>query len=300
MVQHVRDRSVVVGVDGSSSAARAAQWAAVEAQRRGMSLRLVHAYEVPLGYPQGIADPNSVRDAMTEQGWRYLREVRDAVTAVTPDLRIELSVERGPVVPTLVGESGRASQLVLGTRGLNGFTGLLVGSKSVALAGRAHCPLVVVRGRRNGEAPPLDGPVVVGVDGTPTGEAAIEFAFEEASTRGCALIAVHTWTDAVVETAFEGGPPVLDLRPLRQQAQEILAQRLAGWQEKHPEVTVTREVVRDRPARALLHHAETAAMVVVGTRGRGGYRGLILGSTSQHVLHHAPCPVAVVRTDPDN
>jgi nucleotide-binding universal stress UspA family protein len=152
---------------------------------------------------------------------------------------------------------------------------------------------VVVRG------PEHDGPVVVGVDGTPVGEAAIAFAFAEASTRGTDLVAVHTWTDLLLETAFAGESAVLDFSVVAQQAEELLGERLAGWQEKYPDVRIIRHVSRKRASRALLRHAEGAALVVVGSRGRGGFRGLLLGSTSQHLLHHAPCPVAVVRIMPE-
>jgi nucleotide-binding universal stress UspA family protein len=183
--------------------------------------------------------------------------------------------------------------LVLGSRGLGGFTGLVIGSTAVEIAKRAHCPVVVVRGADH------SGPVVVGVDGTPVGEAAIAFAFAAASARGADLVAVHTWTDLVLETAFAGGAAALDFAPLAQQAEEVLGERLAGWQEKYPDVRVIRHVSRERASQALLRHAEGAGLLVVGSRGRGGFRGLLLGSTSQHLLHHAPCPVAVVRTTPE-
>jgi nucleotide-binding universal stress UspA family protein len=137
---------------------------------------------------------------------------------------------------------------------------------------------------------------VVGVDGTTHSEAAIAFAFAEASLRDGHLVAVHTWADSVMDTALLGHPDAPDFTPAQQRAYELLAERLAGWQEKYPDVHVTREVVRDHPSRALLRYAEGAALVVVGTRGRGGFRSLALGSTGQRLLHHAPCPVAVVRT----
>jgi nucleotide-binding universal stress UspA family protein len=291
-------KAIVVGIDGSDTAIRAARWAAIEAHRRKLPLRLVHTFDIPVGYLPGVVAPQAVRDGMREQGWDWLHAARDAVAEIVPDLDPELVVEFGPVMPFLVGQSRTASVVVLGTRGLGGFTGLLVGSVSVALAGRAHCPVIIARGRGADDVPPLDGPVVVGVDGTPAGEAAIAFAFEEAAIRGAALYAVHTWTDTLLDAALAGDPAMLDFHPLQQSAYEILAERLAGWQEKYPDVRVYREVVRDRPAAALLRYAENAALVVVGTRGRGGFRGLVLGSTSQHLLHHAPCPVAVVRTDP--
>lgn len=292
----MQTQPIIVGVDGSSSAVHAARWAAAEARRRRLPLRLVHAFDIPVGYAPGVVAPAAVRDGMRKQGRDWLHEAERAVLEIAPAIEPELTVHQGPVVPFLVEASRDATMVVLGTRGLGGFTGLLVGSISVTLAGHAHCPVVVVRGQDSGDG--ADGDVVVGVDGTPAGEAAIAFAFEQASLQGRGVVAVHTWTDSVLEAALAGDTSTVDFNPLQRQAYELLAERLAGWQEKYPDVRVHREVVRDRPATALLRYAATAGLVVVGTRGRGGFRGLVLGSTSQHLLHHAPCPVAVVRTDP--
>jgi nucleotide-binding universal stress UspA family protein len=286
---------VVVGVDGSESALRAVRWAAKEAVRRGAPLRLVHAFELPFRYPAGVVEVDSLRTLMRDEGRHWLADAGEVATAVVPEVQPELELVDGTPVETLVHESSSASLLVLGTRGLGGFTGLLVGSNSVALAGRAHCPLVVVRGTDGTDAG--EGkPVVVGVDGTPVGEAAVGFAFEQASARGGELVAVHSWTDPAVLNALAGGTLAADYGMLEEQATVLLAERLAGWQEKFPDVRVTRQVVREYPTRALLHFTDGAGLVVVGSRGRGGFRGLVLGSTSQHLLHHAPCPVAVVRT----
>lgn len=283
---------IVVGVDGSESSLHAVRWAATRAGRSGARLRLVHASEVPVGYPPGVVDPHVLRTALEEQAHDWLHRAAEVAGA---GLRVEEVVELAPAVPALVEESRDAALVVLGSRGLGGFTGLLLGSTSVGLAARAHCPVVVVRGRQADQPPPTEGPVVVGVDGTPVGEAAIAFAFAQASAWRTDLVAVHAWTDLLLENAFPGAA-ALDFAPLEERAREVLAERLAGWQEKYPDVHVTRQLARERPAAALMTLAEHAQLVVVGSRGRGGFRGLLLGSTSQHLLHHAPCPVAVVRT----
>lgn len=283
---------VVVGIDGSDSALRAVRWAADEARRRGAGLRLMHACELLTHYAPAVVDVHVLHAAMRERGESWLATARETAEKAVPGLPVETALELTSPVPTLVKESRDAALVVLGSRGLGGFSGLVVGSTAVELAGRAHCPVIVVRGEHSDGT----GPVVVGVDGTLVGEAAIAFAFAEASARGADLVAVHAWTDLVLETAFAGGAAALDFTPLAQQAEETLAERLAGWQEQYPDVHVTREVVRDRPARALLRRAEHAQLVVVGSRGRGGFTGLLLGSTSQHLLHHAQSPVAVVRT----
>lgn len=274
---------IVVGVDGSSSALQAVRWAAAEAARRGVPLRLVTVCSTPVGLPGGVVEPAVIQKALRDQGQRWLHEARQAAREISGSPVPDLVLMTASVVPALVKESLHASLLVLGTRGLGGFAGLLIGSNAVFLAGRAHCPMVVVRG-----AEPARGSVVVGVDGTPTSETAVAFAFADASLHGTDLVAVHAWADT--------SP---DIDSVQQRAHETLAERLAGWQEKYPDVRVIREVVRDHPSRALLRHAEHARLVVVGTRGRGGFQGLVLGSTGQHLLHHAPCPVVVVRTEPD-
>lgn len=285
-------RHVLVGVDGSDSALRAVHWAADEARRRKIGLCLVHAVELLTGYAPRVVDSHTLHTAINERGQQWLGEAREEAEKVVPGLRVDTVLEVASPVLTLVRESRHAALVVMGSRGLGGFSGLVIGSTAVEVAGRTHCPIVVVRG----ETGDLAGPVVVGVDGTPVGEAAIAFAFEQASARGANLVAVHAWSDLVLDAAHATGAGAIDFAPLQQRSEELLAERLAGWQEKFPDVHVSREVVRDRPTRALLRHGGHAQLLVVGTRGRGGFRGLVLGSTSHHLLYHAGCPVAIVRT----
>lgn len=285
---------VLVGVDGSESALRAVRWAAAAARSRATWLRIVHAYEIPVSYPPGFVDWHALHTALVAQGRRWLAEARETAEQAEPGLEVQTAEVKAGAVPAFVAWSADAALVVLGTRGLGGFSGLVVGSTAVEVAARARCPVVVVRGEER------KGPVVVGVDGTPAGEAAIAFAFGEAAARGRDLVAVHTWTDLLLETAFAGGTAELDFSRLAQQAEEVLGERIAGWREKYPDTPVTRYVSRERASRALLRHAHDAGLVVVGSRGLGGFRGLLLGSTSQALLHHAPCPVAVVRTTTDD
>ena len=278
---------VVVAVDGSESALRATRWAADEARRRGRALRIVHAYQWP-----PVGGPTF---AMFEANADVVREAAESVVRAAaetiPDVACETEIILGATVPMLRSVSERAVLMVLGSRGRGGFTGLLTGSVTVAMAAHGHCPVAVIR-----DEPPADGPVVVGVDGSPASEAAIGFAFEEAALRGTGLVAVLAWTDAVFPVGPDGIEyPVIDWTPFDEQAQALLGERLAGWTEKYPEVVVRRRIERDRPAAALLDTANGAQLLVVGSRGRGGFAGLTLGSVSQAMLHHAPCPVAVVR-----
>lgn len=200
-------KPVVVGVDGSSSALHAVRWAVDEAVRRATSLRLVHAHEIPAGYPPGFVDWHALHEALAAQARAWLAQAREEVEKAAPELTVEVVEMKAGAVPTLVRESSEAAVLVLGSRGHGGFTGLVIGSTAVEIAKRAHCPVVVARGTDH------SGPVVVGVDGTPVGEAAIAFAFAAASARGVDLVAVHTWTDLVLETAFRRWGGGTGLRP---------------------------------------------------------------------------------------
>lgn len=281
-----RRKPVVVGVDGSPAAVLAVRWAAMRAQRDGLPLRIVHAYQLPRGFPTGVTEEESLLELRRAVGRRWLDEARDIARLTAPDVAVRAELIAMRASTGLLRESRRASVLVLGNHGRGAIGDLLVGSNSAALTARAHCPVVLVRAGL-----PKSGPVVVGVDGTQASEAAVEYAFAEADAEGATLVALHAFSESVVETALAGNNTPLDWTLQRQLADETLAERLAGWQEKYPRVRVEREVVHDRPTRALRRCARTARLVVVGRAGRG-----VLGSTSHHLLHHAVCPVAVVRT----
>jgi len=238
-----------------------------------------------------VLESPEIRAAFQEQARRWLVEAQGTALAAAPGIAVETDLRMDGPIPTLIAESAHARLVVLGSRGLGGFNGLLVGSTSSALAAHGHSPVVVVHGPAFEE-----GPVVVGVDGSPTSEAAIAFAFEAASTRGASLTAVLAWSDFIVDSMYHTAPAALDWAAIEQDYERLLAERLAGWQEKFPDVAVERVVIRERAVHALLRLAETARLVVVGSRGRGGFAGMLLGSTSQALVHHSPCPVAVVRT----
>jgi nucleotide-binding universal stress UspA family protein len=288
---------VVVGVDGSESAAHAAHWAAVEATRRHLPLRLVHAVRTPtLTYTGGpFVDQQYVND-MTAEGHHQMAGLTAQITDIHPELDVRTSVVVADPQATLVAESKTAALMVLGSRGLGGFTGILVGSTAVALVAHGHCPVAVIRTRTPDGIPPVGGPVVVGVDGSPAGDAAVALAFEEASLRGTDLVAVHTWIEYSSDNAYAYARQyVLDWDAIETRERELLAQRLDGWQEKYPDVQVRRIVTRDRPVRALLEHSAEAQLLVVGSRGHGGFGGMLLGSTSQALIYHATCPLLVAR-----
>src|SRR5689334_11757999 len=159
---------IVVGIDGSGSALAAARWAAAEATLRHRPLRLLHAYEIPVGYAPGVVAPGMVRAGLRREGQRYLRDAAEAVAEVAPGLDPELLIKPGGPAQLLIEQSRSATLVVLGSRGLGGFSGLLVGSTAIGVAAHTRCPAVTIRGIGN-----PDGPVVLGISGSPDGERAI-------------------------------------------------------------------------------------------------------------------------------
>jgi nucleotide-binding universal stress UspA family protein len=288
-------RSVVVGVDGSDSALQAVRWAASEAVRRNRPLRLVAAvpwmtYQ-PIGMPPLGKEYD--RQLMVKRAHEFLDVAAIEASAGEATAVVDREVAGGEAVPALAREAEDAELLVLGSRGHGGFAGLLLGSVGVSMAAQAACPVVIVR--EGGAHDEQDAPVVVGVDGAPGGDAALAFAFDEASRLGAPLVAMHAWSDAALDPFLV---PYLDWTAIEADEHRTLAQRLSGWTAKYPDVEVRRRVIRDGAAGALTRLSERARLVVVGSRGRGGVTGLLLGSVSQAVLHHAACPVAVVRAEP--
>ncbi|MCG8922821.1 universal stress protein [Lentzea sp. CC55] len=284
---------IVAGVDGSTSALSAVTWAAQECARHKMPLRLVHAYVLPTrGYPEVVLTGNEIRHALENLGWDKLQVATAAARAAAPDVEVTTDIVCCGATALLVEESQSARLVVVGSQGLGTVTGMIVGSTALALAAHGQSPVVVVRGT----AVP-DGPVVVGVDGSPTSEAALAFAFETASMRGTRLTAVMCWQDFMVESAYSASRFTVDWGQVEAEERRLLAQRLAGWQEKYPDVQVHPVVVRDRPVRALMRYGAEAQLVVVGSHGHGGFAGMLLGSTSQALVYNAPCPLAIVRPD---
>ncbi|WP_199432262.1 universal stress protein [Qaidamihabitans albus] len=292
---------ILVGVDGSDSALRATAWAARAAAGRHAPLSLVAAMTIPAPYGAGIGLPPGSFDELEREGRRRLHEAAEVAKRVAgeePGLKISTEYHTGNAVPILRERAREARMLVLGTRGLGEFSGTFVGSVAVALVAHGPCPVVVVRGRTPGAEPPAEGPVVVGVDGSPLSEAAVGAAFEEASARGARLVAVHAWSDAAVSGVVGFVPGELPWEEIETSERIVLAERVAGWRERYPDVAVDRVVTRDRPVRSLLREAEHAQLLVVGSRGRGGFSGMLLGSTSNALVHSAPCPLLIMRTEP--
>lgn len=282
---------VVVGVDGSASARSAVRLAAREAAARDRQLRVVHAFIWPLLHaPVATLPQGPPGGGLRQQADRILAEAVAEAEEEVPGLAVEGLVMDGTAAAVLLHEARRAALIVLGTRGLGGFSGLVIGSTAVQLAEYASCPVLVARGEER-----LAGPIVVGVDGSELSDLAIGFAIDEAARRRTDALAVHAYLHPVSIEPGDVVPLVYEEESLKGEEERLLAESLAGWRERYPDVPVRRKVVRGSAGRVLVEESKAAQLVVVGARGRGGFAGLLLGSVSHGVLHHAHCPVAVVR-----
>ncbi|BCK56036.1 universal stress protein [Nocardia wallacei] len=295
-VHQLASAAVVVGVDGSRGSETALRWAARFASRRGRALQIVHGMNLVgtaarFGAYAVTAAP--VIDAARAHGRAVVEDAERIVREIAPDLPVMIVLAADAASGVLIDHSADAYAVVLGATGSVG-TLTHLGSTLLAVTGHAQGTVIVVRTDPADDTVHTTGPVVVGVDGSPTSEAAIAAAFAEAAARGTNLVAVHTWSDWDFGQ-FAGRDDLFLPNADYEQAEEaILAERLAGWQEKYPEVSVTRKVYLFRPAAQLQEWSDAAQLIVVGSRGRGGFAGLLLGSTANSLVQHAHCPVMVV------
>lgn len=294
-------RPVVVGVDGSGASLAAVRWAARHAAATGTQIQLIHAVH-PLRATAATvpvtAAPLFNADELADAAQAVVTTAADMVHAEADGVTTTIATPPGNAARILVNASTNASLIVVGSRGLGGAAGLLLGSVSAHVATHGRCPTVVV----HGDGRPSNGPIVVGVDGSATADAALPFAILQASRRRLSVVAVHAVTPPPAPPSLGEALATLakaahTTAETREAAGQMLDRVLAPWRAAFPGVDIHTQVLTASAAEALLEAAGEAALIVVGSRGHGALRGLLLGSTSRTVLHDAPCPVVVTRTD---
>ncbi|WIM92952.1 universal stress protein [Actinoplanes oblitus] len=287
----MRTQTVVVAADGTDASRAAIRWAAAEAQRREWPLRVVHVLDWNWGgarFDVAGHEYETARrhaDALVAGAARQARET-------APKIEVETDVLIGDAAAQLIIDSESAELMVLGHRGHGGFAGLRLGSVSQRVATHARCPVVVVRGGTGNDA----RPITAGVDDSDAADGVLETAFAAAHQRGVDLVVIRSYTPPFPH--YRGSLPPAQVHTPAQDAAEHtrLAERVAPWQAKYPDVTVEMLVSHDSAAAVLVGVSHSAQLVVVGSRGHGVIAGTLLGSTGLQLLHHAECPVLIVRT----
>jgi nucleotide-binding universal stress UspA family protein len=282
---------IVVGIDDSPAARVAVQWAACEAELHKIPLTLVHAVSPEVSTWLRTPLPAGVMRWQQDHGHRLvdgaLKVVEEATHHGGP-AGVHTEILASGAVPTLIDLSKDAEMVVAGALGSGRWPGRLLGSVSSALLRHAHCPVAIIHEVDPSTPRPANAPVLVGIDGSPASESATAIAFDEASRRHAGLTALHAWSDLDVSEW-----PEIDWPATQAMAEEVLAERLAGWQERYPDVQVRRTVVQAQPARRIVQQSDEAQLVVVGSRGRGGFAGMLVGSVGETVAQMARVPVIV-------
>jgi nucleotide-binding universal stress UspA family protein len=305
-----RDDVILVGVDGSTPSLHALDWAAAEAAQHGWSLSLVCSYALPSFTAASLDGGYAALDdtAIQEGAQAVLAEAAARISH--HGVRVTTRVHTGDAAGVLVELSRDARLVVVGTRGRGGFAERLLGTVSSALPAHAHCPTVVVPLRdENGQVLPDDADVppvrpvrriVVGLDGSEQAERALRYAISEAAVWGASLTAVAGVPVGSMTGVLAWLPAAVDHEQVLRDLQEGLNVVVDRALVDHPEVEVKRHALDGTGAELLTEFSVATDLIVLGSRGRGGFAGLLLGSTSQAVLHHAQCPVMVVtnRCDP--
>jgi nucleotide-binding universal stress UspA family protein len=274
---------ILVGTDGSAAAQAAVRWAAVEAQRRGVALTVLHAYAETWPAMPGLSG-RQPSDAAVDQAEAVVIEAQHAARATAPAVTVHTEIAPGDPAAILLQHTAAAGLVVVGNRGRGGFTSLLLGSVSLRVSTRASCPAAVVRGRTMA----FTGPVVVGVHDSPGGRSAVGAAFAAADARHTSVLAVRAYREPAPTVTVTPGLPVLspvDIAGLEKSLADELDELLAPWRREFPAVPVGTMIGPGPPARLLVGASHQAQLIVVGG----------CGSVGGQLLHHADCPVLVTR-----
>jgi nucleotide-binding universal stress UspA family protein len=282
---------IVVAVDGSPASNAATCWAARDAAMRNIPLTVVSVVTTPTATYPPVPFPDSLGVRLEDQGRKTAADaVKIAEDAMPTDRKVAVKSEVVFSTPAqaLVKMSDEAEMVVVGSSGKGMLARGLLGSVSSSVVRSANCPVAVIRDEDLLMPDPQHAPVLVGIDGSPASELATEIAFDQASHRGVELIALHAWSDVCASglPGWEWSGP---------ESESSFAESLVHWQERYPNVRVQRVVVCDEPARQLIEKSESAQLVVVGSRGRGAFNRMMLGSVSNTVLHSVRIPVIVAR-----
>jgi nucleotide-binding universal stress UspA family protein len=291
MSSHNAPLGILVGIDDSPTANLAVQWAARDAELRNIPLTLVHAISPEVTWSNQLSP--GLKRWQQDHGHRLVGEALKIVAEASQlggPAGIHSRILPSAAVPALVDLSKDAEMVVTGCRGSGRWPGRPLGSVSSGLLRYAHCPVAIIHDDDPSLSPRSQAPVLVGIDGSSASESATAMAFDEASRRHVELVALHAWSDA-----DQSGSPEIAMPETESMAEVVLAERLAGWREQYPDVPVNPTVVRDNPARQLVLQSEAAQLVVVGSRGRGGLAGMLLGSVGETVAQMARVPVIVAR-----
>ncbi|UOX90460.1 universal stress protein [Amycolatopsis sp. FBCC-B4732] len=281
-----RNRTIVVGTDGSAASATAVSWAAELASSRHLDLEIVHGLQIAaLGHGGGRPGTDVLVEAVRQDGERVVALARTLAAQVDPDLVITTETPIEAPAPLVAERSRRARLVVVGATGSSGLAGMLLGTTTATLVNHTHSPVAVIRGRwwsgstgarrASWRSPRRSG----------------------ASARGAPLVAVHAWSDVADEDFSDTIRIMPRWAAVKDDEERLLAQRPAGWQEKYPDVEIRRVLRRDRPPARL---ARSRGEGPAGGRRqprRGGFTGMRLGSTGQALVQHAGCPVLVVRPE---
>lgn len=288
---------IVAGVDGSRCARNAARWAAAEAVRRPTALHLVHAYHLTPGGVAGVHPypPHLLAD-LREEGAAILADAVSELHGEFPELPIDTTLVYGDPATVLRHVSAAAALTVVGTRSIKPRSikqgAMTTGSVAAEIAKTARVPVAVIH---PGTSSPT-GPIVVGVDGSPTSAAAIGFAFRTAAARKAKLVAVHCWTGQSLVWPLPSSPAgIIDPLPMRDSEQIRLGEELERWTVQYPDVDVEQAVIHGAPGVRLLEYAPFAQLIVAGSRGQNTLTSKLLGSTGQALIAYSACPVVIVR-----
>lgn len=282
---------IVVAYDGSPDAQAALQWAIPEAKLRGLALEIVYvrhdfatreAAAAPVSWsPAVVASLLPPGDDIVAEG---------AARATAAGVAVSTAVLEGPTASALADRSANAALIVMGSRGVGAIQGAFLGAVVPHVTSHSRCPVIVVRA----ESDPT-GPVVVGVDGSPESLETLGWAFDYAHRHGRDLHVRYAFEVPIYPEIVPYVPPVEVIDEVTRSADHAVSDEVARWTGRYPSVQVTSQAVQDRPVRALTEASREASIVVVGSHGRGGFAGMLLGSTSQALLHHTHSSVAVIR-----